>query len=271
MSKTQVSTRPATSKRKVSLETLIDERKQVYVRNLLKGGIISLVCYDPFGKKPTRIIIPRTKHPFNISDLATPQAIQASSDLRMAISRGALELLDPVAAEKELEKPGVLQELKAAQQRIEQHSTATNAYRSKRDLADPGSVIAMTGNGIPMQTGPMVDPRADIESEDNPEDDFDTLAGVEKVREDSGIGDVNSRLRNNLSLLFEGEMNGREVRTDLADVIEDLSNEDLEFAINQCSGKDIPEKVIKEAKLVRDWAENALAERRGTMPAYEAD
>lgn len=100
--------------RTLSLDSLLDNNEEVYIRNIHKPrGIIVLSLTDRSGK-PQREVIPNTKVPINLNNRLTPDTIKNSADLRRLLSDGVLELVDQKEATHILEDPSKREELAAA-------------------------------------------------------------------------------------------------------------------------------------------------------------
>lgn len=220
----------------VHLDDLISMHRPIYVRNN-KNGIVALTVHDANGR-PSSVPIPKTKLPVNLSGKATPYAIQNSRSLRNALSSEHLTLLDPEAAESELQKPGAAQAVKDAESRMGYQSRDVAAHRDQRH-----SHIEQNDQ----QANPLeADPHAEI----------DVAPPEEPLTFDarSTMDDVNSKVTIIVSLVADGEKDVKEAKAELLNMQEDLSNEDLDYIVQH-----VP------AGVLREWAREKLAERRGTQ------
>ncbi len=103
---------PKTISKKLTLDDCLSAGKPVYVKNTTRnpGGQINLTITNPHNSKSHPLRIYKTWIPFCLNDLLSTQMIEASHDLRQAIHKGALTLIDADEAEKILSQPDAVEE-----------------------------------------------------------------------------------------------------------------------------------------------------------------
>jgi len=238
---------------RLRLDTLLNEQKSIFIRNLQKGIIV--ISASESNGRPVRIVIPKTKHPFCLSDRFTRFSLENSQSLKSAIAGGSLELLDPAKAEAELENPAVRQQLQMAIGRVSNRASEVSSYRGQRknditESSQPTTPIAMDAIGevtaaafgeTKAQAAAQVDPHAAI--------------GDANEAEDDNFGEfsqkVNPRIITLCGLVLSKDVSMKEAMIELNNGIEDHSTEDLDYLIANTNGK------------LRVWAEAALAQRMG--------
>lgn len=227
--------------RPLHLDDILGTHRQVYVRNN-KAGIVAMTLHEANGR-PVSVALPKTRHPICVSSKATPYAMQNSTALRAAISNEHLTLLDPDSAEAELAKPGVMDAVKAAEKRMGYTSDDVMKNRDQR-----GSHIETL-----VELGATADPHSEIGSAPS-----DVLAAVEgrstSIEATMNATEVQTRVSIIVELVVAGEKDVKEAKTELQNMQEDLSLEDLDFIVQH-----VP------AGVLREWAREKLAERRGTQ------
>lgn len=92
-----------------TIEKCLEHNKKVYVKNQLPGIFCASVA-DPITGKSRELKIPRTWIPICLNDSLSVNCIENSTDLKMAILTGAIEIIDPYAAEKVLREPDAQEE-----------------------------------------------------------------------------------------------------------------------------------------------------------------
>lgn len=116
----------------MSLDQLLDANKPIYVLNktntLGKGarGVMVLTLQDQGGRSQ-KLLIPKTPHPVCLNDQVPPILIRNSPELRRQLTSGALQLLQPDAAEAMLSKPNAASELKRSFQKLKSRSVSEMA------------------------------------------------------------------------------------------------------------------------------------------------
>ena len=96
----------------VELDALLNDGKKVFVKNTSRPmGHIVLTFVTPNGRSIPRPI-PRTFIPICLTDTLSPDVIKQSSDLRLFLNKGVIQLIDPDEATKELQTEEAQEELR---------------------------------------------------------------------------------------------------------------------------------------------------------------
>lgn len=216
------------------LDDVLGAHRQVYVRNN-KAGIVAMTLHEANGR-PLSVAVPRVKYPVCLSAKATPYAMLNSTALRSAISNQHLTLLDPDAAEAELDKPGVRQAVRDAETRMGYTSKDVLSHRDQRNSSVEQYVE---------QDATLADPHSEI-----------GMAPAEEAPVEASMreSEVQVRVSVIVGLVVDGEKDVKEAKAELSNMQDDLSNEDLDYIVQHV-----------QAGVLREWAREKLAERRGTQ------
>lgn len=187
----------------LDLDTLIEEKKKIYVVNTSKPMHIMILDFiNPSTGRSRSVRIPKTWIPICLSDQVPVSYIRESVDFRTYLMKGLLTLVDPSEAEKVLSTP----EAKEEHDRI---------YKSKYSL----SMKDLFKDGKPSQE--LMNMLDEVK--------------IETVKE----SDINPKVRD-LVLRYENkELDDssiyHEIRT--LSVSGELTEEDLSFLSSRVSGK----------------------------------
>jgi len=87
-----------------TLEEALNKSGPVYVRNATNPiGHVAINWYDAGGQTHD-LILPRTKHPIDILEVMPRDILEKNQDIRHYLNVGAIEIVDPEQAAKELTK-----------------------------------------------------------------------------------------------------------------------------------------------------------------------
>jgi hypothetical protein len=194
----------------MTIDSLLDEKKPVYVRNIhVPRGVVVFTLVSPSGRT-TNGIIPKTRHPICLNNLANPDTIRNSDYLRRLIASGVLELVDPYIAEKELSDPEVQADLKASWDDLSNKRRSSETGKTEQTLpaASPASVMQDT----------MIQ---EIQQKLN----ISNARSIEHTKEP-----VQSRVYTIIAALKDKQRKPRETRRELSSL--DLTKEDLIYIIS---------------------------------------
>lgn len=234
MASTRTGLTKETPKSALSFDQLLSSQQPFYVRNECKG-IVVLTVYQNGQPRPIRL--PKTKLPVNLLAKAPAEALRDSHHLRSAIENGHLTVLDPEAAEAELNKDGNRERLKDAERAM---GSSNPDVKRLRDRATEGVETI----GDPKNPA-NINPRSKV-----------AFAGIEDdgdPTEEESILNVNSRVSIICELLTSGDKDHKEARDELRNIVDELTVDDITFVVEH-----VP------AGIVRDWAQEELARLRGT-------
>ena len=216
----------------LSIDQLLDEKKQVYIRNISKPrGIIVLTLVSSNGRTQ-REVIPNTKHPINLMHRATPDMIANSPYLRRLLQSKVLELVDPTLAEEALTDADVVAELDASYKAIDYRSSAVASARTGKSIEEITSIFNPQSIEHNEEIRAMVDQLKKNNSD---------------ITEDATEEDANVQTRVKVAL---EELKPREIRAELEKC--DLTVDDLKYIIDNTS-----------AGLVNSYAKKKLSELTG--------
>lgn len=218
----------------LSFDQLLSTQQPFYVRNECKG-IVVLTVYQNGQPRPIRL--PKTKLPVNLLAKASAESLRDSVHLRSAIENGHLTVLDPEAAEAELNKEGNRERLRDAERAM---GSSNPDVKRLRDRATEGVETI----GDPRNPA-NINPRSKV-----------AFAGVEDdgdPTDEESILNINSRVSVICELLTNGDKDAKEARDELRNLVEDLTIDDLTFVVEHTP-----------AGIVREWAQEELARLRGT-------
>lgn len=250
----------------VDIDSLLNDGKRIFVRSN-KKGIIALTLHGPNGRAQ-QIAIPNTRLPVCLSEMATPNALRESRSLRECIGIEALTLIDPGVAETELQVPGARAKLKAAHKRISRASTEVMQARKERGSKDfdeaKGNILGKNSVTSTIdQAMENINPHTEIEAAASEDTEYEAPEPGEMIVSGPEISDepsTASRIEQICGLLAQkDEITPEEAEIELANMIEDISPEDLRYIISHVGGN---------AARVKTWAENHLAVLTGVdVPA----
>lgn len=122
----------ATTPRKnlrLSVQDVLNQGKHLYVRNILnpRGAVFILM---PDGNNMSPMTFPPCPHPIDLSEMFTERSLLDSNDLRKAIFKGALAIVDSDVAEEELNKPGVIEQVRYSFQQLTQDAPEVKRWKA---------------------------------------------------------------------------------------------------------------------------------------------
>lgn len=259
----------ATPSRRVTIDDAIADGKRIYVRNKF-NGIVCFSLMEPNGRARS-VALPKTRHPLCLNDHATPNAIQNSNEIRTLIFKGALEILTAAEAEKELELPRTRSELKAAYTSISENNEEI-AKRKQEDRAERGKIATSPQESLRELFGAdfkVQDTNAEIEyagqTESNENEDGQSYStdgnesGEAQDVDDEPMPVARTAKKTNVAprvvalmeMLKSKEKTPNACRVELSNMIEELSDFDLDYVIKLSVGG------------LNEWAKAQLAERLG--------
>lgn len=120
--------------KRLDIDTLLDEKKQIYVKNnALKSQILLVIqLKDKNGRNQT-LKVPPTELPVHVSAQFSADSIRESSDLRRLLYNGTLLLVEPSQAARELDTPEAREQLKSLSLSVYADSAPTNAVRDNME------------------------------------------------------------------------------------------------------------------------------------------
>jgi hypothetical protein len=140
----------------VELDILLNEGKKVFVKNTSRPmGHIVLTFVTPNGKSIPRNI-PRTFIPICLTDTLSPDVIRQSSDLRLFLNKGVIQLVDPDMATKELQSEEAQEELKRLN--LSDFSAAAVATDRVSKIENQQTYVSAVNNPNEPVEGVTVDP-----------------------------------------------------------------------------------------------------------------
>ncbi len=191
---------PKNDEVKVDLDDLLNEGKKVFVKNTSRPmGHIVLTFVTPNGRSIPRPI-PRTFIPICLTDTLSPDVIRQSSDLRLFLNKGVIQLIHPDEATKVLQSEESQEELR----RLNLSDFSASAVATER-------------------VSRMTDQQTYIPSVNNPN------APVEGVTLDP----VNNRVKATLLQVEAKDMTEREAVAEFRIMQEELTNHDMTYIISQ--------------------------------------
>jgi hypothetical protein len=186
--------------KRVELDDLLDEGRKIYVKNTSRPmGHIVLTFVTANGKSIPRAI-PRTWIPVCLTDTLSPDIIRQSNDLRLFLTKGVINLVDPDEAQKALQSPEAQEEL------------------NRLNLSDFSNKAESTDRVLQM------DSQQTFSSAIN-----NPMATVDGMVEDP----VNSRVKSNILRVESKDMTERDAVTDLRIMQDELTTHDLTYIISQ--------------------------------------
>jgi hypothetical protein len=205
----------------LDLDDLLDQNKKIYVRNnALKSHLLIIVQMKDKSGRSRPLKVPPMQFPKCVSAEFSKDLIRESSDLRDALAKGVLVLVDPADAEKELRHPDAKEEMKSYGMSVYADSAPENAVRDNMQrLKD-------------QTTSPVVDAAS-------------VLKGNVMTKDS-----VTPRIQALISSLTNKEKTSKEILIQLKRLKTTLNQSDLTYIIRECD---------KETQ-VREFAEGALAE-----------
>lgn len=190
--------------RNLDLDDLLDSNEKVYVRNnAVKSHLLIIVQMEDKSGRKRALKVPPTQFPICISTQFSKDMIRESSDLRDALSKGVLVLVDAKVAEAQLKDPDAKDELKSYALSVYADSAPENAVRDNlQRLKD--------------QTSPVVDAA-------------DVLGGASIPSDE-----VAPRVQALIASLTNKEKTSKDILVQLKRLKTTLSQSDLTFIIREC-------------------------------------
>jgi hypothetical protein len=208
--------------RNLDLDDLLDSNAKVYVRNnALKSHLLVIVQMEDRAGRKRALKVPPTHYPICISTQFSKDMIRESSDLRDALAKGVLVLMDSKDAEALLRDPDAKEELKSYAMSVYADTAPDNSVRDNLSrMKEQTSVV----------------------------DAEDVLGGLNGHT--MSADDVAPRVQALVASLSNKEKTSKDILVQLKRLKTTLSQSDLTFIIRECE---------KETQ-VREFAEGALAE-----------
>jgi len=184
----------------VELDSLLNEGKKVFVKNTSRPmGHIVLTFVTPNGKSIPRPI-PRTFIPICLTDTLSPDVIRQSSDLRLFLNKGVIQLVDPDVATKELQSVEAQEELKRLN--LSDFSSSATATERVSKMENQQTYVSAVNNPNEPVEGVTVDP-------------------------------VNNRVKATLLQVEAKDLTEREAVAEFRIMRDELTNHDLTYIIAQ--------------------------------------
>jgi hypothetical protein len=184
----------------VELDTLLNEGKKVFVKNTSRPmGHIVLTFVTPNGRSIPRPI-PRTFIPICLTDTLSPDVIRQSSDLRLFLTKGVIQLIDPDEATKELQSVEAQEELKRLN--LSDFSVAASATEKISQMENQQTYTTAINNPNAPVEGVVLDP-------------------------------VNNRVKATLLQVEAKDMTEREAVAEFRIMRDELTTHDLTYVISQ--------------------------------------
>lgn len=220
----------------LDLDQLLKEEKPIFVVNRHQPiGIVIVQFKD--GTNIERVIIPKTTHPFNLSQRVPVKSMRESFEFRRFIQDGVLELIDPDVALNLLKDPDIQEELRAAIDRTNLRGRSMPAQESETEhrtaAVDAMKKLVNAGK----------DRTAAQESRNNQEVEEETPS-------------INTRVQMTVQRLQSGDLKVKEALADLKAIATDLSREDFSYITSQVGTGHIASWAKR--KLERLEAEDAM-------------
>lgn len=188
----------------IDLDDLLENGEKVYVRNnALKSHLLVIVQMKDRSGRNRALKVPPTKFPICVSTQFSKDMIRESSDLRDALAKGVLALVDPKQAEAELRDPEAKDELKSYAISVYADSAPNNAVRDSMER-------------LKEKASPVVD------SSD--------VLGHSTLPNDA----ITPRVQAMIASLLSKEKNSKDILIQLKRLKTTLSASDLTFIIGQC-------------------------------------
>lgn len=214
--------------RTLSLSNLLNDNKDVWVRNVHKPrGVIVLSLIDRSGRTQ-REIIPNTKLPINLNSRIDPDTIKHSRDLRRLVDDGVLDLVDEKEALQIYEDPSKKEELKAAfEQATGKHMDVNKVRGLNRNAKGEDQEEETNIQGLAVVAGDANEIQQKLKM--SAIDDI-----VDAIDEDEDPG-VQSKVKTLIAQLSANppEIKNREAKYQLTSL--DLTKEDLYYIISNTS------------------------------------
>lgn len=193
------------AKRHIDLDDLLEQGQKVYVRNnALKSNLLLIVQMRDRNGKNRALKIPPSQFPICVSSQFSKDMIRESSDLRDALAKGVITLVDPDKAEMELKDPDAADELKSYAISLYADSAPNNAVRDSMQR-------------LKEKSSPVVDAAEVLGRNSLPNDE------------------VTPRIQGLVSSLVNKEKNSKDVLVQLKRMKSALTASDLTYIIRECA------------------------------------
>lgn len=121
-------------KRRLDLDTLLDKKEKVYVKNgTLKSQLFLVIEMKDKNGKNRALKVPPVEFPICVSTQFSEDSIRESTDLRDAIGKGVLVLVEPEEAEKMLATADAKEQFAAFSMSPYADSAPQNAVRDSME------------------------------------------------------------------------------------------------------------------------------------------
>ena len=218
--------------RTLSLDSLLENKEEIFIRNVHKPrGIIVLSLTDRNGR-PEREIIPNTKLPISLNGRLTPEMIGNSRDLRRLLFEGVLELVEPKEALKILEDPTKREELSLAYKNATgKHIDVDKMREVEEDKVSTYTQGSSVMAGIPSE---LQEKLSQAEEE------------IGLIADDEEDSDVQTKVKTIIAQLSSEppQIKNREAKFQLSTL--DLTSADLYYIINNTVAQGVVNKYAKE-------------------------
>lgn len=209
----------------LDLDELLESGEKIYVRNnALKSNLLLIVQMEDRTGRKRPLKIPPTRFPVCVSTQFSKDMIRESSDLRDALSKGVIVLMEPKEAEALLSHDDAKEEMKSYAMSVYADSAPANAVRDNMQR-------------LKQESNPVMDAA-------------DVLGG----HGDLPGEEVTPRVKALISSLVNKEKSSKDILVQLKRLKETFTETDLTYIIRECE---------KETQ-VREFAESALADLSGS-------
>lgn len=204
----------------MDLDDLLDSNQKIYVRNnALKSNLLVIVQMEDRSGRKRALKVPPSRFPICISTQFSKDMIRESSDLRDALAKGVLLLVEPKVAEHELKQDDAKEEIKSFSLSVYADSAPDNAVRDnlqrlKEQSSSPvvSNEEVLAGNSLPNDT-------------------------------------IQPRVKALVASVISKEKSSKETLVQLKRLKEALTESDLTYIIREC----------REETQIKEFAESALA------------
>ena len=208
---------------KQSLDELLNEKKEVYVRNnAQKAGMVLILQMRDRNGRAAGFKIPPTNIPMCLSERFPAEVLRESTDLREMISKELLVIMDPTEAKAILNTEEAREEIQALKASVYADSAPANAMRSGVEKIKKQAEEVMIKEASELKE--------------------------EIAANDSG---VSHRVRGMVASLKAKEKSARDTLTGFKRMRDALTEGDLAYVLAEC----------KDDSQIREFAEKTLVER----------
>jgi hypothetical protein len=210
------------SKQRLDLDDLLEQKQKIYVQNnALKSNLFMVIEMKDKNGKNRGLSVPPVEFPVCVSDQFSSDSIRECSDLRNALQKQVLVLVDPDEAVERLKHPDAKEVMQAYQVSAYSDTAPKNAVRDSLERLKNTS-------GTP----------APVEARD--------ILSRNKESEDDK---VSIRVRGAIASFLSKEKTSKDTLTQLKKLKPTLSENDLTYILTQCKGE----------VTIREFAEEVLA------------